>query len=472
LKKGFTLTSIATSASTLDSYSPVGTEEELAGPPHAVAPVKRAERISSIDTLRGFALLGILILNIDDFGSPLFLHDIPPNPAFTGPHAHLNLIVLFIKWMFFEGKMRFLFSMLFGAGVVLLTERAERRGAADKVADIYLRRNIWLVVLGLLHGTFIWNGDILLQYGSAALLFLYPCRKLKPKTLFTAGSLLILVFWTYGLLQYTGLTQALRLSSKAANVVAAQNAGHPLTLEQKKVEQQWNEMVKKHEVTKQKIDEEIADAHVSYLNHLIDQGFNYEKSFASRSPFFTMAESVGAMLIGMGLYKTGFLLAELSYNTYLWTALLGFLVSIPVYIIGIWKAYESGFFFLTIYKWVFLPYPLTELAGGLAVTATLLIIIKTRTLHRLLHPIAAVGQTALSNYLLTSVLCQFVFLWGPWKLFGKLDYYQVNYVLLGVWAINLTLSTLWLRAFEFGPVEWLWRSATYWKLQPMLKKAT
>jgi uncharacterized protein len=472
LNKGYTLTSIATPASTLDPYLSVGSEEELAGPPHAVAPVKRAERISSIDTLRGFALLGILILNIDDFGGPMFFHDIPPNPAFTGPHAHLNLIVLFIKWMFFEGKMRLLFSMLFGAGVLLLTDRAERRGAADKVADIYLRRNIWLVVLGVLHGTFIWDGDILLQYGSVALLFLYPCRKLKSKTLFTVGSLLILVVWTYGILQFTGVMQTLRLNSKAADVVTAQNAGHPLTPEQKKVEQQWKAMVKDHEVTKQKIDEEIAETHVSYLNHLINHGLSYEKSFASRSPFFTIAESVGAMLIGMGLYKTGFLLAELPFSTYLWTALLGFLVSIPIYILGIWKAYVSGFFFLTIDKWIYLPYPLTELAGGLAVAATLLIVIKSRIFHRLLRPIAAVGQTALTNYLLTSVLCQFVFLWGPWKLFGKLDYYQVNYVLLGVWAINLTLSTLWLRIFEFGPVEWLWRSATYWKLQPMLKKAT
>lgn len=74
---------------------------------------------------------------------------------------------------------------------------------------------------------------------------------------------------------------------------------------------------------------------------------------------------------------------------------------------------------------------------------------------------------ALSNYLLTTVLCQFLFIWSPWKLYGKLEYYQLLYVVAGVWSINLVASPLWLRVFRFGPMEWCWRSLTYWKLQPM-----
>ena len=116
---------------------------------------------------------------------------------------------------------------------------------------------------------------------------------------------------------------------------------------------------------------------------------------------------------------------------------------------------------------VFLP---ARLAGTLAITAVLLLLIKSGILRSWLRPVAAVGQTALSNYLLTTVLCQSLFLWGPWKLYGKLEYYQMLYVLAGVWAINLVVSPLWLRVFQFGPVEWLWRSLTYWKLQPMLQR--
>jgi uncharacterized protein len=147
-------------------------------------PTTLRERISSIDVLRGFALLGILMMNIDDFGTPEAAHDIPigmPKPAFVGPHAHLNLVILILKWVFFEGKMRAIFSMLFGAGVVLMTTRAEKRGAGGQIADIYLRRNMWLMLLGLLHGCVLWTGDILFLYALTALLVLYPLRKLKAK---------------------------------------------------------------------------------------------------------------------------------------------------------------------------------------------------------------------------------------------------------------------------------------------------
>jgi uncharacterized protein len=170
---------VTASAGLSEARAPFAADEELAGPAHLPAPVKRAERISSLDVLRGFALLGILVVNMDSFAGPEASHDIPLAAAFSGPHAHWNLIALFLKWIFIEGKMRALFSMLFGAGVILLTSRAEKRGAGAQIADIYLRRNMWLLALGLLHGVFLWGGDILFQYAFCALVFLYPCRKLK-----------------------------------------------------------------------------------------------------------------------------------------------------------------------------------------------------------------------------------------------------------------------------------------------------
>jgi uncharacterized protein len=93
--------------------------------------------------------------------------------------------------------------------------------------------------------------------------------------------------------------------------------------------------------------------------------------------------------------------------------------------------------------------------------------IKSRVFPKLQYRLAAVGKTALSNYLLTSLLCQFLFLWGPWTLYGKLESYQLNYVLVAIWFINLTISPLWLRYFEFGPFESVWRSLTYLKPQAM-----
>src|SRR6201987_5437762 len=157
-----------------------GVEEDLAGPARVdLAPVTRAERISSMDVLRGFSLMGILVMNITDFAfgfSNYFFPLSTVKPVFNGPHWKINTAVWFLRWILAEGKMRAMFSMLFGAGVILLTERGIARGAGIRVADIYTRRNMWLVLFGMLHGYLIWSGDILFYYGLAALLFLFPFR--------------------------------------------------------------------------------------------------------------------------------------------------------------------------------------------------------------------------------------------------------------------------------------------------------
>jgi uncharacterized protein len=182
---------------------------------------------------------------------------------------------------------------------------------------------------------------------------------------------------------------------------------------------------------------------------------------------FGFTETLGPMLIGMALLKSGFLTAELPFSTYLWTASTGFLISTPLYIIGLWKAYLSNFNFLVLDKWVYSTYYITGEAGSLAIAAVILLITKSGVARSLLRPFAAVGQTALSNYLFTSLVCQVLFVFGPWRLYGQLEYYQLLYVVLGVWIINLVVSPLWLGAFEFGPCEWLWRSLIYWKPQQM-----
>lgn len=461
----------AHSSQVLEAPISAGGNEELAGPPRFVAPVKRKDRISSIDVLRGFALLGILMVNIEDFGGPESLHDIPVGTAkavFIGPHAHLNLVIFFLKWIFIEGKMRGLFSMLFGAGVVLLTDRIGRRNSSDNAADIFLRRSMWLVALGFLHGTFLWTGDILFAYGFNALFFLYPCRKLKAKTLFIAGTLVWVGLATPGLMRVYGSFDDIGLAWRMSAISAEQVAGKALTPEEKKVQQQWQAAVVKNTPPSAKdVQADVIEGRQGYLGFLQNKGAKFLEHVGRYESLFGFTETLGPMLIGMALFKCGFLTAELSLGTYLWTAIAGFLIATPLYIVGLSKAYLSNFNFLTLDKWVYSTYYITGEAGTIAIAATLLFIIKSGAARPLLRPFAAVGQTALSNYLLTSFLCQMVFVFGPWKLYGQLEYYQLLYVVFGVWAVNLIVSPLWLREFEFGPCEWLWRSLTYWKLQPM-----
>ncbi len=156
----------------------------VAGIDNATRP--ELERISSVDVIRGFSLMGILLMNITAFGGPFWNYRSRSHvkPVFNGPHWKINTVAWFLRWVVAEGKMRALFSMLFGAGVVLLTGRAESRGAGVRTADIFTRRNMWLALFGMLHCYLIWNGDILFFYGITALIFLFPFRHLKPKNLF------------------------------------------------------------------------------------------------------------------------------------------------------------------------------------------------------------------------------------------------------------------------------------------------
>ena len=159
--------------------------------PESPHPVTQRERIATIDIVRGVALMGILVMNIGAFSGPIQMY---VNPLSVGNHRTLNLAAWIVRWILFEGKMRAAFSILFGAGVILMTERAEHRGSRN-IADVFCRRNMWLVLFGVLHFYFIWGGDILYYYGLTALLFLYPCRNLRYRTLFIAGSAVLLLGW-------------------------------------------------------------------------------------------------------------------------------------------------------------------------------------------------------------------------------------------------------------------------------------
>src|SRR5215467_3990694 len=121
----------------------------------APAPVPQRERIPAVDVLRGFALLGILVMNIGDYALP---DGFDYNPTILGPLGQSSLLLWAGRFILFEGKMRALFSMLFGAGVILLTSRLEKRGEAASSGDIFARRNMWLTLFGVLHAYFLWWG--------------------------------------------------------------------------------------------------------------------------------------------------------------------------------------------------------------------------------------------------------------------------------------------------------------------------
>jgi uncharacterized protein len=450
---------------------PPGAPEELAGPPHAqpeaLRPVARAERINSMDVLRGFSLMGILIMNITDFafGGANYAYPLSTvHPVFHGPHWQINTAAWFLRWIFAEGKMRGLFSMLFGAGVILLTERALARGAGIRAADIFTRRNMWLVLFGMLHGYLIWSGDILFYYGLAALLFLFPFRNVRVKRLMWAAGILLLL---NSLLMFGHSYGRAYGTKQAAEKAGAKLAQHQTLSEDESANlKQWNDIQQQWRMPADKIYKDIAAMQQGYWKA---QGHEAKDVLLGelKGAYFGFGDWVGMMLLGMALFRNGFLTGRLSVRTYAWTAVAGLGLAWGVTALGAWKAWAGHFDLFQTALWMQAPYDIGRIAGALGNAALLLLLLKKGSLKWLLGRVASVGQMALSNYLLTSITMKVIYVWGPWHWYGYVEYYKVYYAVAGMWIFNLVFSSIWLRYFEFGPVEWLWRSLTYWKRQPM-----
>ncbi len=411
--------------------------------------------------------MGILVMNITDFayGFPNYAFPLSTaKPVFDGPHWQLNTAAWFLRWIFFEGKMRGLFSLLFGAGVILLTERALARGAGIRAADIYTRRNMWLVLFGMLHGYLIWSGDILFYYGTAALLFLFPFRNLRVKTLmWVAGILLVL---NSALFMGHSYFRPRALRSAAAQATAKLARHQALTPEESDDLKAWNDAQHEWRRTPKQTYEDIAAMQKGYWKAQAHEAKDVLLG-ELKGAYFGFGDWVGMMLLGMALYKNGFLPGRLSMKTYRWTAILGLSLAWGVTAFGAYKAWAGHFDLFQSQLWMGAPYDLARVSGALGSAAVLLMLLNAGNLQWLLRHVALVGQMALSNYLLTSITMKTLFVWGPWHWYGYVEYYKIYYAVGGMWLVNLIFSAIWLRYFDFGPVEWAWRSLTYWQRQPM-----
>ncbi len=436
--------------------------EEEAGPP--AAPVQITDRLPSLDVLRGFALLGILLANIQDFGfSGGILHDIPLEVVGqSGAHPRLDAATMVFQWLFVEGRMRTLFSLLFGAGTVLLLDRIEARAGAGRAADIFHRRAMWLAAAGLIHGFLIWAGDILLVYALMALLFLYPLRHVSGRRLATAGFLLAVGGGTVAGAHYAGLPSSWHTARLQERAAADTAAHRPLSAAERK--EMEAAATKRHDEMNS-FHKNAASGRAGYLaSEPGNVAAEWQMlAFPFHSGYFV--EVLGAMIAGMGLYRLGFLSARWSSRAYATIAGGGYILSFAVVLTGLAHSRRYGFSDVITDIWMFVPYDIAVISGMMANASVLLLLIKHRRLMPMQRALAAVGRTALSNYLLTSLICQFVFKWGPWKLYGKLEYYEQFYVVAAVWSFNIVFSMCWLQFFAFGPFEWLWRSLTYWQRQ-------
>lgn len=428
-----------------------------------VTPVRPADRIESIDVLRGFSLLGILLLNIYSFALPSAAY---MNPAAYGGAGGVNLTYWLVHMTFFDGKMRAIFSMLFGTGALILTSRAEARGAGIETADIYYRRTMWLIAFGLFHAHLIWYGDILYAYGVVGLL-MFPLRKASAKALIVTAGIII----TLHSLQGVGGMFAMReMKTNAEQHDKAVASGAKPTDEQKSASREWTTLQEFFNPSKEEIEKEIKKHRGGWVENLkLRAGQSAQFQFSMFFQFMFL-DVLGMLILGMGLAKAGVFDASRSYRFYASLAAAGLLIGAPLHY---WAAS----------KWAAANFAVPEYMGYIATTADagrflvagayiglVMIVCKTRILGPIRFLLAAVGRTALSNYLLTSIVLTFVFNGYGLGLFARYERHQLIWFVLAMWAVNLLWSPLWLRYYRYGPAEWAWRSLTYWQRQPMKRE--
>jgi uncharacterized protein len=401
-------------------------------------------RYITLDALRGFAVMGILAMNIIAFAMPELAYI---TPALYGEPNGGEAASWMLSFILVDGKMRGLFSLLFGASMLLVIERAMAKG--ERPANVHLRRMGWLALIGLAHFLFIWWGDILFLYavvGCVAYLF---C-KVEARGLITMA----LVIYMIGFLLMAGFTGSMFLLQFAATAPGTDP-----------------EMVKAYQEMLASLatsPAEIAAYRGNYWD-VVQYRASEKWSHPPAMVLQNICETLPYMMIGMALYKNGFMTGDWDAARYRKWALIGIGLGGLAYALFAAWAMAAEFEIILMMNitiaWTY-PFRLLMIIGY---AAALILLIREFSGSAFIARVAAAGRVAFTNYLGTSILMTTLFYGYGLGLFGKVDRPQLWLFVLGAWAVMLLWSKPWLDRFHYGPFEWLWRSLARWEQQPFSK---
>lgn len=423
-----------------------------------LTPTSFNKRINSVDVIRGIALLGILLMNITGFGLSHAYFD----PTISGGATGLNLKAWWTTNMFFEGTMRGMFSMLFGAGIVLFTSRTESTSNGVSVTDAYFRRLLWLFLFGVIHAyVLLWDGEILYPYAIVGM-FAFAFRKLQPKHLVIAAILFLSASTLLSVKDYFQTQDAYRQKTEAQ---VKKDAGQELTKKETKAIDDWDGRVKEQKPGEEVIKEDIAARDADYFSIVMYKAPINQFMQTSIMYRYFFWDIFAMMLFGMALLKNGILKAEKSNTYYLIMVIVGYSIGLTVNYLE--TSYMISNQFSILAKSVTdMSYDLGRICTTLGHIGLIMLFIKSNLLGFLKKSLAAVGQMAFTNYISQTLICNTIFLGFGFGLYGKLQRYELYYVVFGIWLFQLIISPIWLKYFRFGPLEWAWRSLTYWEKQP------
>jgi uncharacterized protein len=408
---------------------------QQSNPKPVPGPVEEGQRILTIDALRGMAILGILAMNIQYFSQVAAAY---LNPTLTGTLTRTDLGTWLITHELFDEKMMAIFSILYGAGIVLLTSNLESRRIPP--TGIFVRRSLWLLLFGVLHAYLLWSGDILFSYAVCGLA-VYPLRNWPWKRLLVVGLI------------------ALSVSPVLYGVYLHEMNAWPPTKVQATERELW-------QPTQQQISAQVAAYRGDWLEQMSVRVPEARLLELQGLFYLTLWRSGGLMLIGMVLYKTGLLTGDLPSARYIRSGIATLVIGALIISYGVYRDFASHWSF----RYAFFVGSQFNYWGSLAVAWSwicgILILCKTPASRPWAAKLALVGRMAFTNYILETLICTTIFYGHGFGRFGRFDRMQGALVVLAVWMFLFTLSQVWFRYYYIGPLEWIWRSLTYWRRQP------
>lgn len=392
-------------------------------------PTHADNRIHSLDILRGIAVLGILLMNIQNYS---MINAAYINPTSFGDFTNMNKIVWIIIHIIADQKFLSIFSILFGAGIILFSVKAGKVG--KNAVKLHYKRMGYLLIFGLLHAYMLWHGDILVIYALCGLV-VFLLRKKSSKTLMTLGTILVAI--PFVLYLVTGLSLSGMPKESLENIMHA-----------------WSPDA-------DSIKNEVAAFKGSWIEQM---KFRIPNAIAFQTTLFLFLlgwKASGLMLIGMALFKMDMFSNRKHNNFYKLLTTAGIILGTVLTSVGIVKNFQHNWEMEYSMYFGFLFNYIGSMFTSLGYIGLIILLSNKKFMGFLFQK---VGRMAFTNYLLQTLICTSIFYGHGLGLFGEVSRLeQLIYVLL-IWMVIIAFSRTWLKYFQYGPFEWLWRVLTYGKI--------
>lgn len=395
-------------------------------------PLPLQSRLLNIDIIRGIALLGILLMNIQAFSMNFSAYS---NPTSFGDLTGINFYVYYLSHIFADQKFMTIFSILFGVGIVLMAENIEKKGGNP--SKIHYKRMFILAGFGLLHAYLLWFGDILFPYALAGMIA-YTARKKSVKFL------IITAFISIGF-----CSLVMFLISFAIPMMEEGDLQNLLAV--------WAP-------TQEMIDKDILVNQSSWIGQMEHRNFMASKM--QTNVLFYLFRIVGLMMLGMALFKLDFFGKRFSNKSLSISAVATLALGLYLVITGNQANFDSGWQIESMMSGI-QPNYWGSILMAYGYMSLLVVFCRSSALLKFKNLLANVGKMALTNYLSHTLICGFIFYGWGLGYYGSFDRSEMLLVVMGVWFFQLFFSNFWMSRFQFGPFEWLWRSMTYGKRQPL-----